>query len=139
MVVNPDAHKPAMPTAAFTIDKIILSEYNARSIRAPYLSASTFSDILFFSLFRRSSSSNLLFPSLFLPFPTAYPFFSSSHLSLAFFRSRSRFHCDAFERSFRAAGTPNLRFLTHTLRLSPFLCSPFGQHSRYIIPVRQIQ
>lgn len=69
MVVNPDAHKPAMPTAAFTIDKIILSEYNARSIRAPYLSASTSSDLLFFSLFRRSSSSNPLFSVSLSPIP----------------------------------------------------------------------
>lgn len=34
-VINLDAHKPTILTAAFTIDKIILSEYNARSIRAP--------------------------------------------------------------------------------------------------------
>lgn len=87
-VVNPDAHKPAMPAAAFTVDKIILSEYNARSIRAPFLST-----CLFFSL-------PVALSTLFL-------FLHPRAVFDAFFRSRSRFHCDAFERSVHA-GAPNL-------------------------------
>lgn len=73
-----------MPTAAFTIDKIILSEYNARSIRAPSL---------FLSL-------SLSLPLISFSFTTVSFFLVlSSFLSLfSFSRSRSRFHCGGFDR-----------------------------------------
>lgn len=122
-VVNPSAHKPAMHAAAFTIDKIILSEYNASSIRAPFLSTSfsTFESTIHFALFVPLSSFTDSFPP--------------PLLSPRTFRSRSRFHCNAFERSVRT-GTPNL-YCPPSPSSHPLAVLPL--RSRYIIPVRQIQ